>query len=214
MLSSRQNIAEQIIRQRLVAIVRLHKQSDLVKAIKCLVNGGVNVLEITSNTLGYLDEISRARSDYSQQLIGAGTVTNGSIAQDAIAAGAQFLVTPNVSKSVVEVAHKYEVPVLMGAMTPTEIVNAIEIEADIIKLFPAAQLGIEYCKSLSGPFNDIPLFAVGGIHMENVSSWLKSAVTGVGVGNQLTRAVKGEKEILKHTAYVRRFIARVKEVVC
>lgn len=187
--------------------MRLNNQNYIAGAIKSLINGGVKVLEITSNTPGYLDQISRARSNYSKQLIGAGTVINQAIAQDAIDAGAQFLVTPNVSQAVVEIAHKHDVPVLMGAMTPTEIVSAMEIDADIIKLFPAGELGIEYCKALRGPFNDIPVFAVGGIHMENVSAWLKSAVTGVGVGNQLTRAVHSEDDMHAHTEYVRRFVA-------
>lgn len=206
---TRENVTQQIIKQRLVAIVRLAEQRYVADTLSCLVEGGVKVLEITSNTPGYLDEISRGRSDYNSTLIGAGTVINGQIAEDAVKAGAQFLVTPNVSQAVAEVAHHHDIPVLMGAMTPTEIVTAMELGADVIKLFPAGELGIEYYKGLQGPFDKTSFFAVGGIHKENVQLWLNSGIAGVGVGNTLTRAINNEDEKRAHTEYVRQFVSLI-----
>src|SRR5690554_2112828 len=115
---TRKEIIDILLQEKLVAIVRLKELGTAEKAIKSLVEGGVKALEITSNTPRYLEEISKARKTFPNILIGAGTITNASIARDAIMAGAQFIVTPNTNKSIVKMAHHYNIPVLMGALSP------------------------------------------------------------------------------------------------
>lgn len=211
MALTRQNITQRILAHRLVAIVRLKQQSQVAVTLKCLVEGGIEVLEITSNTPGYIEEIAKARAKYPDILVGAGTITNAQRATNAIAAGAQFLVTPNTNSSVVQIAHAHNVPVLMGAFTPTEIAQALEMEADIIKLFPAGEIGTDYLKGVQGPFDTTPFMAVGGIHLDNVEDWFEAGAAGVGVGNQLTRAIDSEQDRIEHIDFVKRFVETVKK---
>lgn len=191
----KEEIVYRIKREKIIAIIRLSSQNEVAPVLKTLIDNGLNILEITSNTPGYDKEITTARNSYPNTLIGAGTVTNSSIANRAIEAGAQFLVTPNVNPKVIEVAHKHHIPVLMGAMTPTEIYNAVEHGADFIKLFPAGNLGIEYFKSIRAVMDHVSFIAVGGIHISNMEEWLKAGVTGVGLGSALTNIQGNMSEI-------------------
>ncbi len=200
----------QIETDRLVAIVRSKQEETVSGTLSCLVEGGVKALEITSNTPGYRQQISIARNKFPDVLVGAGTITDPEKAQYAINAGAQFLVTPNVSSDVVELAHKHNIPVLMGALTPTDVANALHCQADAIKLFPAGDMGIEYCKSLLGPYNDISLFAVGGIHFDNVLEWLQLGIAGVGMGNALTRPVTSETEAKALIDFTKELVHRIR----
>ncbi|EAR02025.1 bifunctional 4-hydroxy-2-oxoglutarate aldolase/2-dehydro-3-deoxy-phosphogluconate aldolase [Maribacter sp. HTCC2170] len=198
----RKEVTNIIEKEKIVAIIRLKKQSEVDTVIKGLILGGIKVLEITSNTPGFNKEIKKARDSYPNILIGAGTVVNTSIAKIAIEAGAQFLVTPNTNIDVLTLAHENDVPVLMGAFTPSEICLAIEYGADIIKLFPAGNLGIDYFKAIQGPLNDAKFFIVGGINLENIQEWFKAGVSGVGIGSVLTNSPNEEicEETIKNKA--------------
>ena len=190
----RQEIVAKIKQEKLIAIVRLKEQGKVPVFVEKLVNANVKVLEITSNTPGYLEEIANARKRYANDsvLIGAGTVTNVEIAKKAIAAGAQFLVTPNTNLAVITIAHQNEIPVVMGALTPTEICTAVYHNADIIKLFPAGTMGLDYFKSIKGPLNTTDFFVVGGIDLSNVEEWMSAGVAGVGLGSVLTNCLESE----------------------
>lgn len=198
-----------LIKHKLIAIVRLPESNMVPATIDCLVQGSVQALEITSNTPDYLTHITQARKQYPNTLVGAGTIINAQKAVDAICAGAQFLVTPNVSNDVIEVAHKRNIPVIMGALSPTDFASAINANADIIKLFPAARMGIEYINDLRGPFSDAHIFAVGGIHYENLDQWLSANIQGVGIGNQLCRSLTSKEDAQTHIKYVRSLIDKV-----
>ena len=190
----RNQLSAQIKQAHLVAIIRVAKQSEVAPVIECLVIGGVKVLEVTANTPGFCQEITAARNSYPNILVGAGTIISGTLAEQAIAAGAQFLVTPNTCQEVVEMAHSYGIPVLMGAITPSDIVNCINFGADIIKVFPAGSLGIDYFKDLQGPFSGTELMPVGGVNLANISDWFAAGGIGVGVGNDLTKAINTADE--------------------
>ena len=151
-----------------------------------LVDAGINVLEITSNTPGFAEEILKAREKFPAAIIGAGTITNAGLAQKAISCNAQFLVTPNTNVDIISIAHQSNIPVLMGAMTPSEIAEAVEHGADFIKIFPAGALGLDYFKALLGPFNNVKFFAVGDISLSNALGWFKAGVVGIGIGSSLT----------------------------
>ncbi|WP_426431507.1 bifunctional 4-hydroxy-2-oxoglutarate aldolase/2-dehydro-3-deoxy-phosphogluconate aldolase [Winogradskyella sp. HB-48] len=191
----RQEIVAFIKSERLIAIVRTKEQEKVPEIIEALVQGGIRVIEITSNTPGFLNEISKARERYatSKILIGAGTVTNKVIAEQTIKSGAQFLVTPNVNQKVLAIANQYDIPVAMGALTPTEICTAVDFGADIVKLFPAGNLGVKYFKSVKSPLDDVCIFAVGGIDFSNIEEWIAAGVSGFGLGSALTKAKYGEE---------------------
>lgn len=205
----RTDILNKIIESQLVAIIRLAQQSEVEPVIKCLVEGGITVLEITANTPGYCEEIKKARANFPNILVGAGTVINTERALLAIEAGAQFLVTPNTEKTIVQLAHAKGIPVLMGALTPTDIAQAINYNADLIKVFPAGSLGLKYFKDLQGPFSDIPLLPVGGVNIDNIQDWFAAGATGVGVGNDLTSAVTTPEQQKELVTLVRAYLAKL-----
>jgi 2-dehydro-3-deoxyphosphogluconate aldolase/(4S)-4-hydroxy-2-oxoglutarate aldolase len=206
MPSARSKIAEQIISYRLIAIIRLNNSSSVQATLSCLVQGGVKALEITSNTPDFCLHIELARQQFPTALVGAGTILNSELAKQAVAAGAQFLVTPNVNVDVVDIAHDNNIPVLMGATTPTEIANAITYGADIVKLFPANALSIDYYQALRGPFADTPMFAVGGISPDNADAWLSSGIQGVGIGSELAKEITRESKVTEHIHFIKQFI--------
>jgi 2-dehydro-3-deoxyphosphogluconate aldolase/(4S)-4-hydroxy-2-oxoglutarate aldolase len=178
-----------ILKHKIVAIIRLNKQSDVAPLVDCLVEAGIKVLEITSNTPGFEQEIKNARIRHQHILVGAGTITNTKLAQRAINAGAQFIVTPNTDKRIVSVAHQCNLPVLMGALTPTDIANAIEYNADIIKVFPAGSMGIDYFKALKGPFDSANLMPVGGINLNNITQWFDAGACGVAISSDFSKVI-------------------------
>ncbi len=191
---NREEIANKIKAEKLVVIIRLKQQKHIPEVVKALVTGGVKVLEITSNTPGYLEEIQRVRDMYPDILVGAGTIKNATLAVEAINAGAQFLVTPNTNVDIIPVAHEKEIPVLMGSVTPTEICNAVEAEADIVKLFPSAAMGIDYFKAVKGPLDTVSFFAVGGIGVESIQEWKDAGTAGFGLGGNLVRPIESQQD--------------------
>lgn len=206
-MTTRQEITEVIITEKLVAIIRLKNTSSVQMSLDCLVKGGVKVLELTSTTPDYCEHIRVACKKYPHLLIGAGTILNQAMAEEALNAGAQFLVTPNVNDEVAKVAHANNVPVIMGALTPTEIVQAVKCNADILKIFPAGSMGINYCKALRDPFPEVPMFAVGGIELLNAGKWLKAGMQGVGLGGELVQEITSDVDIEKHVQRVKNFLA-------
>ncbi len=184
---TRKEKAQYIIDHKLVVIIRAQDQSDVSIIIKALVESGVKVLEVTSNTPGFEQEITEARKRYPDVLIGAGTIISTQLAQKAVDASAQFLVTPSIEPEVAAFAHEHDIPVLMGALTPTDVSAALKADTDIIKLFPADILGIDYMKAIMGPFDKVSFFAVGGIGNENAKAWMDAGAKGLGVGGKLTK---------------------------
>jgi 2-dehydro-3-deoxyphosphogluconate aldolase/(4S)-4-hydroxy-2-oxoglutarate aldolase len=107
---------------------------------------------------------------------------------------------------VAEAGKANHIPVLMGAMTPTEVADARAYGADIIKLFPAGNLGISYFKSLKGPFDTVPFFAVGGIDEGNIQDWLEAGIDGVGLGSSLVKSdVRTDADFKQVTALAKKF---------
>lgn len=196
-MRNKEQILDRIRSEKLIAILRLKVQESVRPAIEALIVGGIQVIEITTNTPGFTEELANARKRHPEVLIGAGTVTTAEWAQKSVAAGAQFLVTPNTDRDVAYVGKMNDIPVLMGAVTPTEVANALAFGADIIKLFPAGALGIPYFKSLKGPFNDVPFFAVGGIDEMNLEDWLEAGIDGAGMGSSLVKSAVATEEDFK-----------------
>ena len=192
--------------EKLISIIRLKEQAAVQPAVDAVIAGGIRILEITTNTPGFSEEIEKARKKNPDILIGAGTVINAELAKEAITAGAQFLVTPNTVKDVVRLGRDDGIPVVMGAMTPTEVAMAVDFGADMIKLFPAGQLGIPYFKSLKGPFDSVSFIAVGGIDMENAREWFKAGVTGLGIGSSLVKStVRADADFKEISVLAKKF---------
>ena len=168
----------------LVAILR-RPRLDIGTCARVLLEAGVRFIEVTIDSPGAIPFLESAAEDLNGGLFGAGTVTVPELAEEAIQAGAQFLVTPNFNPEVIRIAHSHQIPVFSGAMTPTEIFSAYQAGADVIKVFPAATLGSAYFKELRGPFPEIPLMATGGVTVDNAPGFFAAGATALGVGGSL-----------------------------
>jgi 2-dehydro-3-deoxyphosphogluconate aldolase / (4S)-4-hydroxy-2-oxoglutarate aldolase len=168
----------------LVAILR-RPRVDIGTCARVLLEAGVRFIEVTIDSPGAIPFLESAAEDLNGGLFGAGTVTVPELAEEAIQAGAQFLVTPNFNPEVIRIAHSHQIPVFSGAMTPTEIFSAYQAGADVIKVFPAATLGSAYFKELRGPFPEIPLMATGGVTVDNAPGFFAAGATALGVGGSL-----------------------------
>lgn len=171
---------------KIVAILRGIDVEKVNPLVETLYEAGIDAIEITLNSDGALEKIAELAERYEgKALIGAGTVTTGEEAKAAIEAGAEFIVSPILSKEVIEVTKQYGKLSVPAAFTPTEVFEAHQLGADIIKLFPASALAPSFIKDLHGPFNDIKIMATGGIHLDNIADYFANKVHAVGLGTSL-----------------------------
>ena len=137
------SLLDQLLATKIIAIIRLSSSDSVFELAKALHKGGIRAIEITMGTPNALDEINKL-SQIEGVIPGVGSVIDAKTAQSAIEAGAQFVVTPVSKPEVIRMAHQYDKPILSGAMTPSEILQAYEWGADVVKLFPAANFGLSY----------------------------------------------------------------------
>ncbi|MBT8339170.1 MAG: bifunctional 4-hydroxy-2-oxoglutarate aldolase/2-dehydro-3-deoxy-phosphogluconate aldolase [Desulfatitalea sp.] len=170
---------------------------------------GLQAMEVTFNTLSAIEMVRTHRTRVpAGKWLGMGTIRNLEEARKAVAAGAMFLVTPNVDPSVIRYAVSHGVPVIAGGLTPTEVYAAWSAGATMVKVFPCGgPHGPRYISDLRGPYDQIPLVAVGGITAENVNSYFEAGAAAVGVGATLF----GKQALADHSPdaageHVRRFL--------
>ena len=164
------------------------RSADLVaRVVEALMEAHLTVAEITMTVPNAIDAIAAVEKRFGNEiLIGAGTVTDADTAVRAIDAGAEFVVSPCLVTEVIEAAQRADVAVLPGALTPTEVFEAFQSGADLVKVFPAQNVGgASYLRALRGPFPDIPLVPTGGVTLENMSEFFAAGATAVGVGSEL-----------------------------
>lgn len=185
-------LLERLVQHRLVAIVRGEDPQNVEAACRVLLDAGVKLLEVPLTTPRAADVISRLASEVDEDVwIGAGTVLTTLEVGDVAAAGGKFIVTPALSEAV-DAAIMSRIPVLAGAYTPTEILQAHTAGAAAVKLFPAGPAGCDYFKALRDPFPNIPLVPVGGVDLAKAREYLRLGAVAVGVGGPLVGdATKG-----------------------
>lgn len=182
------DLAEQLVRHRLMAIIRGSDPQACERTAAVLVGAGVRLLEVSltsTDAFGVLARIADSLGD--DACIGAGTVLSAEDAKNASAAGARFAVTPAASDGATA-AVELGMPVLAGAMTPSEVLAAHRAGAAAVKLFPAESLGPRYVKALGDPFPGVGLVPVGGVDLTDVPRYLDAGALAVGVGSPLAGA--------------------------
>ncbi len=183
---NRSEIVKKIKELGAIAVIRMSDTEKLKKVVEAIHNGGVSAIEITMttpNALNVIEELSKAMGD--EILIGVGSVLNISTAVDAINAGAKYVVSPILKIEIIMEVHKYDLPVLPGCFSPTEIQLAYEKGADIIKVFPADVVGMPFFKAVKAPLPHLNLMPTGGVSLTNAGEWIKSGACAVGVGSAL-----------------------------
>ncbi len=173
-------------RHRPIAIVRLDDLSEAVELGRALVEGGIRALEFTLTNRDAVAAVAQVRADLGEAaVVGAGTVLSADAAREAIAGGAQFLVTPTLEPDVIAAGREGGVPVVSGAFTPTEILAAWRHGAELVKVFPARALGPGYIKDVLAPLPDLRLVPTGGVDLENCGAFLAAGAYTVALGSNL-----------------------------
>ena len=182
--------AKRFARMPLIGILRGQSPSAIEPLGQALADGGFTALEVTMNSPGAAAQIRAAINRvHGRVAIGAGTVTSLAELEEAVTAGASFIVTPIVVPEVILACVKRDLPVFPGAFTPTEIHQAHRLGATMVKLFPAHRLGPDYVRDLMAPLPSVKLLATGGITPESLPAYMKAGVAGFGIGSPLISPV-------------------------
>ena len=176
----------QLQKHRAIAVIRASDMRLAQNMAMAAADGGMRLIEITWNSDRPGELIRLLRAELPNCLIGTGTLFNVLQLQEAIASGAQFLFSPHVDSAMIQAAVKQDVPIIPGAMTPTEIVNAWNQGASCVKVFPVQAVGgVNYIKSLQGPLGEIPLIPTGGVTLENAPEFIQAGAIAVGLSGEL-----------------------------
>jgi 2-dehydro-3-deoxyphosphogluconate aldolase/(4S)-4-hydroxy-2-oxoglutarate aldolase len=170
----------------IIAVVRARSGDQVLPLTEALLRGGIVAVEITLTTPNAIEAIREAVRQFgAQACIGVGTILNSDVCNQAIDAGAEFVVSPITRREIAVAAHSADRPVMLGAYTPTEAQTAYEAGSDFIKLFPADTLGTAYIKAIRAPLPHLKIVPTGGVTLENISEFFKVGCPAVGVGSSL-----------------------------
>lgn len=194
-----------------VAVIRMKDAGRLRAVIDAIAEGGVRAIEVTMSVPGAVGLIAALAPVLpSSILFGAGTVLDAATARAVIDAGARFVVSPVFRREVIDACHERGVAVAPGCFTPTEILDAHEYGADVVKVFPATALGPSYLKDVRAPLPQVRLMPTGGVTLDNAGEWIRAGAVAVGVGSNLLDAKaieEGRLDVLVNNA--RRIVASV-----
>jgi len=186
---SRADVTAAIESIGVVAVIRMKDPARLRAVVDALAEGGVRALEVTM-TVPRAVELIRdlAPTMPSGFILGAGTVVDAATAHAVIDAGARFIVSPVFRRAVIEACHEHDVPAMPGCFSPTEILDAHDAGADVIKVFPATMLGPQFLKDVRAPLPQVKLMPTGGVTLDNAGDWIRAGAVAVGVGSALVDA--------------------------
>lgn len=171
---------------RAIAVIRTAKIEQGRQMALAVAAGGIQLIEITWNSDRPTELIQQLRVELPNCTIGTGTLLTLDQLKEAIAAGAQFLFTPHVDPVMIQTAVAHSIPIIPGALSPTEIVTAWQAGASCVKVFPVSSVGgASYIKSLQGPLGNIPLIPTGGVTLENAKEFIAAGAIAVGLSGQL-----------------------------
>ena len=212
-MSTKEEQIQLLIDCGVVAIIRAEGSEELVTVFDSIRKGGVNIIEIAMTTPNAIEVIREVAQRYAEDvLIGVGTVLDSETARAAILAGAEFVVSPTLDEQVIRLCNRYRKAVVPGALSPTEILRAWELGADIVKVFPAAAVGPRYIKDIAGPLPHIPLLPPGGIDLNNAGEFIRAGAVALGVGGSLvSKKIIAEKRWDDLTETARKFADEVKK---
>jgi 2-dehydro-3-deoxyphosphogluconate aldolase / (4S)-4-hydroxy-2-oxoglutarate aldolase len=197
----------------IVAVIRIKEPQRLQAVVDAISEGGIRVLEVTMTVPGAIELIAKLAPRMPEGfLLGAGTVVDAVTAGRVIDAGARFIVSPVYRQEVISACHARDVAAMPGCLSPTEILNAWDGGADVVKVFPATALGPGYIKDIRGPLPQVKLMPTGGVTVDNAGEWIKAGAVAVGVGTALLDAkaiAEGKYDVLRRNA--ERIVANVRQ---
>ena len=216
----REQVLQWVEREKIIAIVRGIESEKCVKVAQALYEGGIRLMEVTydqkapdswKSTAQAIGDVAKAFDG--RLLVGAGTVTTPEMVKLTQVAGGQFIISPDTNVDVIRRTRELDLVSMPGALTPSEILAAHSAGADIVKLFPAANLGPGYLKAVRAPISHVKIMAVGGVNEENIGEFLAAGAVGAGIGGNLAnRAWMEEGRFDKITQTARALVAAVSKV--
>lgn len=204
---------ERILDRTVVAVIRSESPDLLVDVAEALLAGGVEVMEVTFTVPRATRVIEKVADKLgSRILLGAGTVLDPETARAAFLAGAEFIVSPAVNASVIQMCRRYSKLCMPGAFTPTEVITAWEAGADIVKIFPSDLVGPKYLRLLHGPLPHVRLMPTGGVNLDTAAEFLAAGACALGVGSSLVdQKALAAGDMKKIESMARHFVAKVAE---
>ena len=173
----------------IVAVIRMKDPEKLRPIIDAIAEGGIRALEITMTVPGAVELIREVAPTLPEGFVfGAGTVLDADTVHRVVDAGAQFIVSPVFRREMIAACQQRGVAAMPGCFTPTEILDAWDAGADIVKVFPATTLGPSYLKDVRAPLPQVKLMPTGGVTVENAGDWIRAGAVAVGVGTSLLDA--------------------------
>lgn len=172
--------------QRAIAVIRAPSYQQGLKMARAVIEAGMRLIEITWDSDRAPDLIAQLSHDYPEVMVGTGTVLDRSMLDEAIATGVKFVFSPHVNLEMIRVAAEQQVPIIPGALTPSEIVSAWQAGAYSVKVFPISAVGgVSYLKSLRRPLGTIPLIPTGGVTLDNAREFIAAGAIAIGLSSQL-----------------------------
>lgn len=203
-------VIDRLREHRVVAVLRAPDPASAMDGVAALVAGGVRAIEVTYSTPEAARVIRDLRAKHADIVVGAGTVTTPAQVDESVGAGAEFLVCPGSAPAVAAAMRVSGTPFALGALTPTEVMTAVELGAGIVKLFPGSLGGPAYLRALRGPFPDVPLMPTGGVSIDNARAWLDAGAICLGAGGELvSTGLLAAREYDEITRRARAFIAAI-----
>jgi len=179
-------VCAQIDEIGIIPAIRAATAEDAIFASETIARGGIPIVELTMTVPGCPEVIARLRRDHPGMIVGAGTVLDLEAAKCCLNAGAMFLTNPGLVPEVVEFAAAANIVTMPGALTPTEVLRALQAGADYIKIFPCAQVGgPSYIRALKAPFPKAAFIASGGVNQQNAEDFILAGAHALGIGEQL-----------------------------
>jgi len=212
MNNNRQTVLEAVRSTGIVAVVRMEDSSKVLPCCEAILDGGIDCLEITMTVPGALEQIAAVSETFGESVtLGVGSVLDDETIKRSVDAGARYVVSPVYKPGMIKTCHSLDVPIMPGAFTPTEIQDAHENGADVIKVFPAAFFGPKYIKAVKAPLPHLRLMPTGGVSVDNADEWIKAGSFALGVGSSLVdKKAIAESRFSDITDYARALCEKIK----
>jgi 2-dehydro-3-deoxyphosphogluconate aldolase/(4S)-4-hydroxy-2-oxoglutarate aldolase len=211
---SRSSVLATLREVGIIPVIRADSADAAKAVVEALVQAGLLVAEITMTVPRAIETIASVTKNFGDSvLVGAGTVTDADTARRAVDAGADFIVTPCLIPEVIDAARRAEVAILPGALTPSEVLQAFRLGGDMVKVFPAQNVGgASYLRALRGPFPEIPLVPTGGVTLENLRDMFDAGAAAVGIGSELiSKDALSRRDYASIGALAHQFLAAVRK---
>lgn len=204
-------VIETVKKIGVVAVIRGNTPDEAVQISEACIAGGVTAIEVAFTTPRAHEAIltlSEKYKDNAQVVIGAGTVLDAETARMAILNGAAFVVSPAFDEATIKLCNRYRVACMPGTTTIQGVIQALELGADIVKVFPGEVVGSKFIKAVKGPLPQAQMMPTGGVSIDNVAEWFKAGAVAVGAGGALTG---GGKSLTEITEIAKKFVVAVAE---